>query len=102
MRGGRAMRTSMLGLALLAAACADPYTAPGTWRPSDTNERNLRAMVADPRHLEEGVGAPASDGHLSAAAVARLRTDRVRPLPASGIAKIDATGAGPGGVNGAR
>jgi len=93
----------LLPLALL-AGCADPTAAPGLWRPDDLNARNLRAMVADPRDLEVGVGVVVSDGQSAAAAVTRLRTDRVRALPASGIAKFDATGGSSpgGGGNGGR
>ncbi len=35
-----------------------------------------------------------ADGQTVAAAVRRYRTDRVRPLPASGVAEIQPTGAG--------
>ncbi|MBR0664240.1 hypothetical protein GXW71_07710 [Roseomonas hellenica] len=73
-----------LALALLTASgCAvDPFAREGVWRPSAVNETNLRAMVADPRDLQQGVGEPGANGAAAAAAVQRLLEDRVRPLPA--------------------
>lgn len=84
----------LLPLPLLLAACAfsDPYERPGTWRPSGANEANLRTMLANPAHLERGVAGGAADGALAAAAVERLRQDKVKPLPESTIARIGATG----------
>jgi hypothetical protein len=95
------MRPALLLLLPLIAGCeaTDPFTAEGRWRPSGVNEANLRGMVADPAHLERGVETWRADGHLAAAAIDRLRRDRVKPLPASGVARIQATGSGsaPGG-----
>ena len=87
----------LAGLALLAGTtgCAcmnDPFVCPGTWRPEHVNEANISAMVADPRHLEQGVGTDASPGQLSAAAVHRLLTDHVKPLPNMDVGPIAGTG----------
>ncbi len=81
------------GLLLLSGAtgCAclnDPFACPGTWQSEHLNEANLAAMVADPRHLEQGVGTDASPGALSAAAVHRLLTDHVKPLPTTNVGPI--------------
>jgi hypothetical protein len=72
----------------------DPYVRPGLWRPTEANDANLRAMVADPADLVEGRGATLSSGDLAAAAVARLRADAVKPLPDSSIAAVRVSGAG--------
>jgi hypothetical protein len=80
-----------LALLLGVAGCAgldDPFQREGTWRPENLNDANLAAMVANPHHLEQGVGDNASPGVLSAAAVHRLLTDHVKPLPTIGVGPI--------------
>ncbi|KAA2211305.1 hypothetical protein [Teichococcus oryzae] len=63
-----------LGFALLLAGCnSDPMLRSGTWHAEELNERNLRAMLADPAHAEYGVGATGSRADTAAAAVQRLR-----------------------------
>jgi hypothetical protein len=83
-------------LVLLLGGCQqiDPFTRDGVWRPSSANEANLRLHVADPAMLRRGVEDPRADGAVTAAAVQRYRTDRVKPLAASGVARIQATGSG--------
>jgi len=69
----------LLGL----AGCAqDPYERPGRWQQPGANDRNLRAMVADPGHLSRGVAPLHERGNAGANAVTRLLTERRRPLPA--------------------
>lgn len=78
-------------LPLLLAGCAevvDPYQQPGNWRPAGVNEQNLRVMAARPEEIVRGTGDPGSPGHGATDAVARLRTDRVRPLPESTIVRL--------------
>jgi len=89
------MRRAVL-LVLLLGGCEqiDPFTREGAWRPTRANEANLRIHVADPAMLDRGVDDPRSDGAVTAAAVHRYRTDRVKPLAASGVARIQATGGG--------
>ena len=85
-----------IGLLLLLGGCEamDPYTRPGNWRPMQANEANLRVHVADPAMLERGVDDHRSDGRAMAQAVDRYRNDRVRPLPASSVSRVQATGQG--------
>ena len=68
--------TPLLALPLLLAVAAcgpEPHERPGTWRSSGVNDANLRAMVADPSHLERGV-APTTParGETAASAAALL------------------------------
>lgn len=72
-------------LAALLPGCnsLEPYKRAYTWHPIGANESNLATMVADPTDLARGRGTNAMDGQIAAAAVDRLRHDRVKPL--SGI-----------------
>lgn len=90
-------RAAFLLLLLGGCETIDPYTRQGAWRPLQSNEANLRLHVADPAMLERGRGDHRAEGQTTAAAVNRYRTGRVRSLPASGIARVQATGAGSGG-----
>ncbi len=77
-------RAVLLLLPLVAlAGCAelDPYTREGVWRPAGANAANLRAMVAVPSELQQGTDYAGPTGQAGAAAVDRLREERVRPLP---------------------
>jgi len=87
-------RSACLVLLFGVAGCAglnDPFQREGTWQPENVNDANITAMVANPHHLEQGVGDDASPGALSAAAVRRLLTDRVKPLPTMSIGPVSAT-----------
>lgn len=99
-----AAHTLLLALGCVLAGCAatDPYERAGLWHPLGANAANLRAMVADPRVLQQGEGAAFSEGDFAAAAVARLRADAVKRLPASSISSVKATDTGPsqGGAGG--
>jgi hypothetical protein len=86
--------TALLLLALAGCDKTDPYLRGGTWRPNGANEANLRAMVVVPSDLAAATPAGPADGGLAAAAVDRLRNDRVRPLPDSGVAQIVLVGSG--------
>jgi hypothetical protein len=64
-----------LPLALAAGGCIDPepYSRPGTWQATGANEANLRAMVADPSHLDRGAQPRTmARGEAAAQAGARL------------------------------
>lgn len=85
----------VLALALGVVACApDTYLAPtdfereGTWQADGMNDRNLRAMVADPSHLTRGVGAATDRGAAGAAAATALNCGRRPVMAANSISEI--------------
>lgn len=95
----------LLMLALPLAACLDDQP-PRLARPIDcaatsgtaptfgcANTANLAAMVADPADLTRGRAFTGADAALDAAAVERLRLDKVKPLRGSGT--TDSAPAGP-------
>ena len=75
-------------LSLTGCDATDPYLKQGTWRPNGANDANLRAMVVSPSDLVRGVDSSQGDGRQAAAALDRLRNDKPRSLPDSGIAKV--------------
>ena len=91
----------LAAMSLAGCASTDPLTRDGLWQPSGANEANLAAMVANPADLIQGRGAEGSDGQRAAAAVARLRTDHVKTLPDSGIARFSTQSSPQGGAGGA-
>ena len=102
-----AQRTApILGLALVLGACApDTYFPPsdferaGTWQAEGINDRNLRAMVADPAHLTRGASAPNDRAQQGVAAINALEEGRRPPLP-RGLSDIGSQGAStPAGVS---
>lgn len=110
----RLAAVAALLLAFNIAACApDTYFPPtdferaGTWQAEGINDRNLRAMVADPSHLTRGVGAATDRGAAGAAAVSALECGRRPRLPATSLSEIardgasGATGVTTGGPSGA-
>ncbi len=71
-------------LLLLAGACdRDSFDRPGTVTARGLNEANLRAMVANPAHLQRGVEAGTSRGAVAAEAVDRLRRGQRQALPSA-------------------
>jgi type IV pilus biogenesis protein CpaD/CtpE len=92
-----------LGLLLLSTGCTstDPYEREGVWHPQGSNEANLRAMVAIPADLAQGVGDGHGNSQQAEAAIERLRTDKVKALPASGIAEFNTNSSGAGASGGA-
>jgi hypothetical protein len=96
MTGFKRRLASLACCAFALAGCqrTDPYVRDGLWRPTNANDANLRAMVADPRDLQEGHGATSSSGDIAAAAVARLRQDATKPLADSSISSVHVSGAG--------
>ncbi len=91
------MRRMAVTLLILLGGCSsiDPYTREGVWRPMGSNEANLRIHVADPTMLDRGVDDRRADGRVMAQAIDRYRNDRVRPLPASSVSRVQPTGQGP-------
>jgi hypothetical protein len=100
----RYMAGSIVALALGLAACADSYIAPtdferrGTWQAEGINDRNLRAMVADPSHLTRGVGAATDRGQAGSAAVTALEAGR-RPRLPTGLSDVGGQESGSAGVS---
>jgi len=86
----------LLPLLLVLAGCdrTDPYLREGVWRPNGANEANLHAMVAVPSDLATATPAGPADGGSAAAALDRLRRDRVRSLPGSAAASNAPTSSG--------
>ena len=87
---------ALAGLLAL-SACGpdfDPLSREGLFQPTHVNRANLAAQVANPADLVRGTGSVTADGQLAAAAVDRLRTDRVKKLPASDLAAITANSSG--------
>lgn len=81
----------LLLLTLVATAGCDamePYRREGVWRPSGANEQNLAVMSVRPQERVTGTGARGAPGFAAAGAIDRLRTDRVKPLPDTGLARI--------------
>ena len=93
---------ALLGL----AGCGqqnDPLTREGLWNPNHANHANLALMVANPADLVRGTGTGNADGQLAAAAVDRLRNDKVKRLPKTDVSNIssgDNETAGSGGTAG--
>ena len=89
----------LAGALLSLASCSeayDPLYRDGLWEPTHPNRANLALMVANPTDLVRGTGRATADGQLAAAAVDRLRNDKVKKLPAADVA---AFGAGSSGEN---
>ena len=96
------MRSLLLLLLLLPAACADtdPVYRPGDWMPRGASARNLGVMLAEPSDLIYGRGETGADSKLATAAVNRLWTDKVKPLPAIGSQSDIAPTAAPQAASG--
>ena len=84
------------GAMLVLAGCdmVDPYKKPGVWRPAMINDANLELQIARSSDLTMGRGTTGADGETAAAPVDRLRKDKVKALPLSGIAPIGASAGG--------
>jgi hypothetical protein len=74
----------ILLLPLVACTPDYPMDRPGTWNASmsNSNDANLRAMVANPHDLTGGTGQDASVGAEVAPPVARVLAGKRYPLPA--------------------
>jgi len=88
----RILRIAAPAVTLLSlAACAqDPFVRPDTWQATGVNERNLRAMVANPADLTRGTGAATDRGDAGSTAVTRLLTETRRPLPVTSTSTLSA------------
>ena len=78
------MRKAAL-LILMLGGCAEggtDFARPGTWQAAGVNDRNLRAMLADPSHATRGVAARDDRGAAGTTPVTRLLAGDREPLPA--------------------
>lgn len=83
-----------LSFLLATAGCntvQNPMMREGTWHPTGANAANLAAMVANPHDLVEGQAATGTIGPEAALPVARLRADKVKPLPNNSIVQLGGT-----------
>lgn len=86
--------SSALSFLLATAGCStvqNPMMREGTWHPTGANAANLAAMVANPHDLAEGQAATGTIGPEAALPVARLRADKVKPLPNNSIVQLGGT-----------
>ncbi len=90
------MRHLVLLAAIGLAGCdaIDPLHRAGLWQPNGANGADLALQVANPADLVRGTGATTTDGQVAAAAVARLREDKVKKLPASDVSDFQQGNAG--------
>jgi hypothetical protein len=91
------LRGAAMCLVLGTAACGadyDPLTREGLWEPGHSNHANLTMQVANPGDLVRGSGTTGGDGQIAAAAVDRLRNDKVKRLPASDISTVTSGNSG--------
>lgn len=101
-RGAAVVRWTVALSVLSAAGCqaTDPFLRQGYWNPRGTNNANLATMVDDPMDLVRGRGDGPADGNLAAAAVTRLRRDRVKSLPDIETSQISSGGTSGGSQQG--
>jgi len=90
-----------LTLLVLLSGCTDPMDRPGTWHAQDNNTANLAAGVVNKPDLLRGEAEDGADGQLAAAAIARLRADKVKPLNETSTMSTGGSsgGGGSGGAN---
>lgn len=100
----RTLAPALSTLALLAlAGCgsipSDQFERPGTWQPTGVNDANLRAMLVNPNDMVVGQAAHGHSAIIANAAVTRVLTDKVKPLPkvSTGSAAGSSESAGSGG-----
>lgn len=89
-------------MVLALSGCANPFTQdqfaePGTWQPTNDNDANLRAMVANPHDLVagepmEGVTGPAAENPIT-----KLYAGKREKLPSTEASSVYGTGSGGGG-----
>lgn len=86
--------TFALSFLLATAGCStveDPMMRAGTWHQTGANAANLAAMVANPHDLIAGEAADGTIGPEAALPVARLKEDKVKPLPGNAIVQLGGT-----------
>lgn len=91
-------RAALLFGLLLVVGCSgpDPFDREGTWRARHVNDANLGQMIADPAHLDRGVGDDRGRSRQAADAIQRLEDDALKPLPDVRASRIGSGGGGGG------
>jgi hypothetical protein len=97
---GMASACALLGT----AACSGPYdpfsksydplVREGVFQTGHTNYANLTLQVANPGDLVRGSGTTGGDGQMAAAAIERMRNDKLKKLPAADLAQVSANNSG--------
>jgi type IV pilus biogenesis protein CpaD/CtpE len=87
--------TGLIGM-LQGCAATDPLLNTDDWQPTGVNAINIAAEVVNPADLVHGREAKGgADGELAAAAVLRLRTGHVKPLPDSALTDLQVQSSAP-------
>lgn len=85
----------MVGSLVLLSGC-DPFQTPGTWRAAGSNDKTLRAMIADPWDLDGATGSLRSRGNAAADPVIDLIAGKRRSLISVSTEGSGESGAGGG------
>jgi hypothetical protein len=91
---GAALLLGLAGCDQVFSSANDPLVREGLFQPGHSNHQNLVLQVANPADLVRGSGTTGADGQLAAAAVDRLRNEKVKKLPASDIAQVSTSNTG--------
>jgi type IV pilus biogenesis protein CpaD/CtpE len=79
-------------LVLSGCAQTDPFQRPGIWRPMGANEMDFELQVARAADMVKGRGTDEADGDSAAAAIDRMRHDKVKPLLSNSVSKVGNAG----------
>ncbi len=95
----------MVMLLALGACSTDPFTQdqfaePGTWAPTNDNDANLRAMVANPHDLIAGRPMDGATGAEAVMPVEKLLAGKRKKLPATEANAVYGSGGSGGGSGG--
>lgn len=93
-------RIAALALILGLAGCdaTDPYLRADVWHPAGINDMNLEIQIANAADLRKGRASETIDGETAGAPVERLRRDKPRSLPTTGVSSVGTAG-GSGSTN---
>ena len=88
----------VLAMGLAGCNATDPYLRSDVWRPAGVNDMNIEAQIANAADLRKGRSSETVDGDTAGAPVDRLRRDKPRALPQSGVTSVGTAG-GTGSTN---
>lgn len=97
----------LLVMVLALGACSldpferDQFAEPGTWAPTNDNDANLRAMVANPHDLVAGQPLEGVVGEEASVPVHNLLTGKRAALPSGAADTVYGSGGSSGGSSGA-